>query len=221
MRVLLVEDDRLLGDGLSAGLRQDGYAVDWIRRGDEVLPALENSQFDLMILDLGLPGMDGTEVIKQVRKNNHSIPILILTARGTLEDRISGLDIGADDYMVKPVDIEELNARLRALSRRSYGKADPVLGYGDILLDPASHTVTRAGQGVELSPKEFSILHILIQQPGKIVPRSRLEESLYGWNESIASNAIEVHIHHLRKKLGTELIETIRGVGYVIGKMLS
>lgn len=221
MRILLVEDDRLLGDGISAGLRQDGYAVDWLRRGDEVLPALEGSQFDLLIIDLGLPGVSGTEVIKRIRRKNLNIPVLILTARGTLEDRVSGLDTGADDYMVKPIDIEELSARIRALSRRSHGQSTPALSYAGITLDPAVHSVTRDGVAVELSPKEFSILQTLMQQSGKIVPRTRLEESLYGWNESVASNAIEVHIHHIRKKLGSDVIETVRGVGYAMGKTTS
>lgn len=218
MRVLLVEDDRILGDGIASGLRQEGYAVDWITNGKDVVPSISSGHFDIMILDLGLPGMDGTEVLKDIRRKQYNLPVLILTARGTLQDKIMGLDTGADDYMVKPVDLEELSARIRALTRRPQGQAAPILTYRDITLDPAAHTVTKNNECIDLSPKEFSILHALMRQPGKIIPRNRLEETLYGWDESIGSNAVEVHIHHIRKKIGTDYIETVRGVGYVIGR---
>lgn len=218
MRILLVEDDPQLGDGLSVGLRQAGFAVDWVRDGQSADHALASESFDLLVLDLGLPRLSGMEVLRQTRRRGQQLPVLILTARDATGDKIAGLDAGADDYLVKPIDIDELAARIRALSRRSGGRAIPLLSHGDLLLDPAAHTVTLAGSRVELSAREFSLLQLLLENTGRVLTRSRLEQSLYGWHEEPDSNALEVHIHHLRKKLGTELIRTLRGVGYTIPK---
>lgn len=218
MRILLVEDDPQLGDGLSVGLRQAGFAVDWVRDGQSADHALASESFDLLVLDLGLPRLSGMNVLRQTRRRGQQLPVLILTARDATGDKIAGLDAGADDYLVKPIDIDELAARIRALSRRSGGRAIPLLSHGDLLLDPAAHTVTLAGAGVELSAREFSLLQLLLENTGRVLTRSQLEQSLYGWQEEPDSNALEVHIHHLRKKLGTELIRTLRGVGYTIPK---
>lgn len=218
MRILLVEDDPQLGDGLSVGLRQAGFAVDWVRDGQSADHALASESFDLLVLDLGLPRLSGMEVLRQTRRRGQQLPVLILTARDATGDKIAGLDAGADDYLVKPIDIDELAARIRALSRRSGGRAIPLLSHGDLLLDPAAHTVTLAGSRVELSAREFSLLQLLLENTGRVLTRSQLEQSLYGWHEEPDSNALEVHIHHLRKKLGTELIRTLRGVGYTIPK---
>lgn len=218
MRILLVEDDPQLGDGLSVGLRQAGFAVDWLRDGQSADHALASESFDLLVLDLGLPRLSGMEVLRQARRRGQQLPVLILTARDATGDKIAGLDAGADDYLVKPIDIDELAARIRALSRRSGGRAMPLLTHGDLLLDPAAHTVTLAGARVELSAREFSLLQLLLENTGRVLTRSQLEHSLYGWHEEPDSNALEVHIHHLRKKLGTELIRTLRGVGYTIAK---
>ncbi len=218
MRVLLVEDDKLLGDGIRAGLQQDGYAVDWVNDGIAAENALATETFDLLVLDLGLPGRDGLQVLQHQRQKGHDIPALILTARDSLDDRIRGLDSGADDYMIKPFDLEELSARLRALLRRSKGRATPKLQLGELLLDPAAHQVTYQGQPIELSPKEFAVLEALMENAGKVVSKNRLQETVYSWDQDLASNAVEVHIHHLRRKLDTDLIRTIRGVGYMIEK---
>ena len=219
MRILLIEDDYSLGDGLMVGLRQAGFAVDWLRDGVAADHALASESFDLVVLDLGLPGLSGMEVLKRARGRGLTLPILILTAQDATGDKVSGLDAGADDYLVKPVDIDELAARLRALARRSAGRAAPVLRHGDIELDPAARTLTRAGQLVELSGREFSLLLLLLENTGRVLSRSQLEQSLYGWSDEPDSNALEVHIHHLRKKLGGELIRTLRGVGYSIPKL--
>ena len=219
MRILLIEDDYSLGDGLMVGLRQAGFAVDWLRDGVAADHALASESFDLVVLDLGLPGLSGMEVLKRARGRGLTLPILILTAQDATGDKVSGLDAGADDYLVKPVDIDELAARLRALARRSAGRAAPVLRHGDIELDPAARTLTRAGQPVELSGREFSLLLLLLENTGRVLSRSQLEQSLYGWSDEPDSNALEVHIHHLRKKLGGELIRTLRGVGYSIPKL--
>lgn len=218
MRILLVEDDPQLGDGLTVGLRQAGFAVDWVRDGQSADHALASESFDLLVLDLGLPRLSGMDVLRQARRRGQQLPVLILTARDATGDKIAGLDAGADDYLVKPIDIDELAARIRALSRRSAGRAVPMLSHGDLLLDPAAHTVTLAGEKMELSAREFSLLQLLLENTGRVLTRSQLEQSLYGWHEEPDSNALEVHIHHLRKKLGTELIRTLRGVGYTIPK---
>ena len=218
MRILLVEDDPQLGDGLTIGLRQAGFAVDWVHDGHAADLALLSENFDLVVLDLGLPKLSGMEVLSRARSRGQRMPILILTARDATGDKVSGLDAGADDYLVKPIDLDELTARIRALTRRSAGRADPLLTHGDIVLDPAAHSVTLAGQAVELSSREFSLLQMLLESAGRVLTRSQLEQSLYGWRDEPDSNALEVHIHHLRKKLGSELIRTLRGVGYTIAK---
>lgn len=218
MRILLVEDDLPLGDGLTIGLRQAGFAVDWVRDGQAADHALQSETFDLVVLDLGLPKLSGMAVLTRARSRGQAVPILILTARDATGDKVSGLDAGADDYLVKPIDLDELAARVRALTRRSAGRADPLLAHGDIVLDPAAHTVTRAGRVVDLSSREFSLLQLLLESAGRVLTRSQLEQSMYGWRDEPDSNALEVHIHHLRKKLGNDLIRTLRGVGYTIAR---
>ena len=216
MRILLVEDDPQLGDGLTIGLRQAGFAVDWVKDGNSADHALQSETFDLVVLDLGLPRLSGMEVLRRARGRRQTLPVLILTARDATGDKVSGLDGGADDYLVKPVDLDELAARIRALTRRSAGRAAPLLTHGDLALDPAAHSVTLAGAPVDLSSREFSLLQLLLENVGRVLTRSHLEQSLYGWRDEPDSNALEVHIHHLRKKLGSELIRTLRGVGYTI-----
>ena len=216
MRLLLVEDDPLLGDGIRAGLGQDDYTVDWFKDGRSAEAALKSEHYDLMVLDLGLPDKSGLEVLKTLRAAGNDLPVLILTARDAVSDRVAGLDGGADDYMVKPFDLDELSARLRALQRRHSGRARSDISHGDILLDPAAHSVTLAGRNVDISPREYAVLHMLLENEGKVMSRSRLEDGLYSWDGEVESNAIEVYIHHLRKKLGSALIRTIRGVGYII-----
>lgn len=218
MRLLLVEDDKSLGLGIVNGLRQVNYAVDWVQDGDAATSALAAENYDLMILDLGLPKRTGMEVLDHVRGRSVDLPVLILTARDSISDRIAGLDRGADDYMVKPFDLDELNARIRALTRRKGGRRSPVLAHGEIEVDPAAHTVTKNGKVVDVAPREFAILQTLLENTGRVMSRTRLEESLYSWKDEIDSNAVEVHVHHLRKKLGAELIRTIRGVGYIVDK---
>lgn len=218
MRLLLVEDDPLLGDGIRVGLSQEGYTVDWITDGHTAISALNSEPYDLALLDLGLPRCSGLDVLKDLRERGNDMPVLILTARDTVEDRVKGLDLGADDYLTKPFDLDELNARIRALLRRSKGRASPLIIHHGIELDPASHKVTYHGQPVDLSRTEFSILELLLSEAGRVQSRSRLEQALYGWDKDIDSNAIEVHVHHLRKKFGNALIRTIRGVGYIIDK---
>ncbi|MFN3751254.1 MAG: response regulator [Thiobacillus sp.] len=215
MRILLVEDDRLLGDGLAAGLAQAGYAVDWLRDGEAAVAALSAERFAAVVLDLGLPRRDGLSVLQWLRSRHDATPVLILTARDHLEDKVRGLDLGADDYVLKPFDLDEIAARLRALVRRAHGRPEPVLTLGDVALNPAARTVTRAGGMVELTPREFDLLHLLLQNAGRVVTRRTLEEQLYTWSDAVDSNALEVHIHHLRKKLGGDLIRTVRGVGYL------
>lgn len=218
MRILLVEDDAVLGDAVQIGLSQEKYTTDWVKDGHSASLALKNETFDLMVLDIGLPQRSGLEVLKELRDAGNTIPVLILTARDTISDRVQGLDTGADDYLTKPFDMDELVARIRALLRRSSGRASPVLTHGMITLDPASHQVTNNGAVIELSGREFAILQVLLEFSGKVMSRSRLEEELYGWSSDVESNTVEVYIHHLRKKLGSSLIRTIRGVGYMIDK---
>ncbi len=215
MRILLVEDDRLLGDGLQAGLTQAGYAVDWLRDGDAAVAALSAESFAAVVLDLGLPKRDGLSVLKWLRQRRDATPVLILTARDQLQDKVRGLDLGADDYVLKPFDLDEIAARLRALVRRAHGRPEPVLAFGEIELNPAARTVTRGGEPVELTAREFDLLHLLLENSGRVLTRRSLEEQLYTWQDAVDSNALEVHIHHLRKKLGNELIRTVRGVGYM------
>jgi len=219
MRILLVEDDALLGDAVCVGLTQAGFTVDWVKDGKSALAAASVGWHDLVVLDLGLPGISGQQVLSALRKEANDITVLILTARDTVDQRIAGLDAGADDYMTKPFDMDELSARVRALLRRRAGRAVPLLNHGDIILDPAAHVATQRGEPVSLSHREFSMLQLLLESAGRVLSRQHFEESLYGWDEEIESNAIEVHIHHLRKKLGSDLIRTVRGVGYTIDKV--
>jgi DNA-binding response OmpR family regulator len=216
MRLLIVEDDPLLGDGIQAGLKQAGYSADWVRDGVAGDQALANEKYDAVVLDLGLPRLSGLDLLRKLRGAGNTVPVLILTARDRVADRVAGLDGGGDDYLVKPFDLHELAARLRALVRRSHGQASPVLRIGALEVDPAAHTVRFDGAPVELSGREFAVLHALALNAGKVMSRDRLEQSLYGWGEEVESNAIEVHIHHLRRKLRPELIRTVRGVGYTM-----
>ncbi len=216
MRLLLVEDDPMLGSGLQAGLRQAGYTVDWLQDGLGADQALSDEVFDLVVLDLGLPRLDGIEVLRRLRQRGNDTPVLVLTARDAVSDRIEGLDCGADDYLIKPFDLDELNARLRALKRRHAGRSAPQIHHGNLTLDPAARSVTRDGTQVTLSQREFVLLLLLLENSGRVLTRERLENALYGWEGETESNALEVFIHHLRKKLGAELITTVRGVGYMI-----
>ena len=220
MRILLVEDDELLGDGIRTGLRHYGYTVDWVKDGRSAHRVLTtpHEDFDVIVLDLGLPKMSGLDLLKSIRERHITVPVVILTARESVEDRVKGLDAGADDYLTKPFDLDELCARMRALQRRSKARANPVIAYGDIELDPASHTVQQAGKDVPISRREFALLQKLLENTGRVISREQLNQTLYGWGENIDSNALEVHIHNLRKRFGTQLIRTIRGVGYMISK---
>lgn len=216
MRILLAEDDALLGDAIQAGLKQSGYAVDWMKDGVSADQALSTEPYAAVVLDIGLPRLSGLEVLRRLRNRNVPIPVLILTAMDAVDSRIKGLDTGADDYLVKPFDMGELTARLRALLRRASGKPEPLLQAAGLTLDPASHRVLFQDKPVELSAKEFAVLHALMLNAGKVLSRAQLEEQLYAWGNEIESNAVEVHIHHLRRKLIPGVIETIRGVGYLL-----
>jgi two-component system response regulator QseB len=216
MRLLLVEDDAMLGESVRRGLQQQGHAVDWVRDGEAADLAMASEPYDVVLLDLGLPRRGGLDVLRSARRRGDRTPVLILTAQDAVADRVGGLDAGADDYLGKPFDLDELSARLRALHRRSGGRATPVLESGRLVLDPAAHEVLLEGVPVSLSPREFSLLQLLLEHPGRPVSRARLEESLYGWGEEVESNAIEVHVHALRRKLGAESIKTLRGVGYMV-----
>lgn len=216
MRILLVEDDELLGDGLAAGLRHCGYNVDWLRDGESARAALATEDYAALVLDLGLPRLDGMAVLRLLRAEGNAIPVLILTARDTTWDKVGGLDSGADDYLVKPVDLDELAARLRAVTRRGSGTRAPLLKFREVELDPAARRVRVLGQPVEVSAGEFVILERLMRHVGKVISRAQLESALYGWGEGAESNVVEVHIHHLRRKLGADLIRTVRGVGYLM-----
>ena len=216
MRLLLVEDDRMLGASVQRGLRLEGHAVDWVEDGEAAADALRAEPYDLLLLDLGLPRRGGLEVLRELRRGGERTPVLVLTARDAVADRVAGLDAGADDYLVKPFDLDELNARVRALLRRSSGRAEPVLEVAGLRLDPAAHEVTLDGVPVTLSSREFALLEALLERPGRPMSRTRLEERLYGWGEQVESNAVEVHVHSLRKKLGSRFIQTLRGVGFVV-----
>jgi two-component system response regulator QseB len=218
MRVLLVEDDELLGDGLRTGLIQVGYTVDWTKNGLAADQALQNETFDLVILDLTLPKIDGISLLQKMRARGNTTPVLILTARESVEERVRGLDSGADDYLTKPFDLDEVCARLRALQRRFASRALPQIIHGNLTLDPASHLVTLDEENITLPRREFALLHILLENEGRVLSREHLTQSLYGWGEEVDSNALEVHIHNLRKKFGQEFIRTIRGIGYMIEK---
>lgn len=216
MRILVIEDDTLLGDAVQTGLRQRGFGADWVKDGVAAELALRAGTFAAVVLDLGLPRLDGTDLLRKERARGSKVPVLILTARDAVEDRVRGFDFGADDYVIKPVDLDELAARLRALVRRSRGEAAPVLEAGALRLDPAARSVLYAGNPVELKAKEFNLLQELLLNAGRVLSREQLEERLYAWGEEVESNAIEVHVHHLRRKLAPKLIRTVRGVGYML-----
>ena len=218
MRILLVEDDPLLGDGLRAGLRQLGFLVDWVRDGEAAERELRAEPYGAAVLDLGLPLKDGMDVLVSIRRAGIALPVLVLTARDAVPERIRGLDVGADDYVLKPVDLHELAARLRALVRRAHGQPQERLCALDVVLEPASRSVTKAGLPVPLAAREFDLLHALMLNAGRVLSRDQLERHLYSWGQEVDSNAIEVHVHHLRRKLGASLIQTVRGVGYLLAR---
>jgi two-component system response regulator QseB len=214
MRLLLVEDDAMIGEAIRAGLKREGFTVDWVHDGESASRVLRMEPFDLLLLDLGLPRKGGLEVLTTARAQGQELPVLIITARDAISDRVEGLDAGADDYLVKPFDLDELAARIRALLRRKSGRTAPAIEHRGVVLNPATHTVTRDGREIALSPKEFALLRLLMERPGTILSRARIEERLYGWSEEVESNAVEVHIHGLRRKLGADFILNVRGVGY-------
>lgn len=217
MRILLIEDDPSLGSSLQSWLQLDGYAVDWLQRGDQAATALATHEYQCVLLDRGLPGLDGDAVLQALRAKGAGqahLPVILITARDTLADRVQGLDLGADDYLVKPFDLEELSARVRAALRRGAGQQAPELRHGEVTLDPAAKRVTRAGEPVNVTAREFAVLQALMRRPGHILSRAQLEEALYGWGEEVESNAIEVHVYNLRRKLGSGLIRTVRNQGY-------
>ncbi|TCJ15793.1 response regulator [Parasulfuritortus cantonensis] len=215
MRILLVEDDELLGDGLQAGLRHCGFQTDWLRDGESARLALASEEYAAVVLDLGLPRLDGLSLLRLLRGAGDDIPVLVLTARDATTDKVVGLDSGADDYLVKPIDLDELAARLRALIRRAGGSSAPTIRVGDLVLDPAARRVYLDAVPVEVPAKEFAILEMLMRNAGKVISRAQLESALYGWDEGVESNAVEVYIHHLRRKLGHSRIRTLRGIGYL------
>jgi two-component system, OmpR family, response regulator QseB len=217
MRILLAEDDPMIGAGVRTGLGQEGFAVDWVKDGHAAQLALAEKVHDLVVLDLGLPRQDGLAVLASMRRRGDARPVLILTARDAVDDRVAGLDAGADDYMTKPFELTELAARIRALRRRGGGRASPVIRHGDLELDPATHELRDRGTPIALSAREFAILEALLARPGAILSRRQLEETVYGWKDEVGSNAIDVHIHALRKKLGAMAIRNVRGVGWTIG----
>jgi two-component system response regulator QseB len=219
MRVLLVEDDAMIAQGLQAALRQAGYAIDWTRDGESAAAALQSAVFDLVLLDLGLPGRGGLDILRELRRRGDSTPVIILTARDELQARVDGLNAGADDYIVKPFDLDEVTARMRSVLRRVSGRGDSSIQHGELRLDPLAHTVERSGVPVSLSAHEFRVLEALLQRPGAVLSRGQLEDRLYGWDDAIGSNAVEVYIHGLRRKLGSESIRTLRGVGYFVPKV--
>lgn len=214
MRLLLVEDDQMLGQALKTGLTQSGYTVDWLANGESAVKALRTDVFDLMVLDIGLPGMSGVEVLHGIRREQNQMPVMVLTAYDAIEDRVIGLDAGADDYLVKPFDLDELLARLRAITRRKGGHLSSEIRVGQIILDTAAHTLVINGKEMPVSNKEYQLLEYLMTRPGQVIQRSHLESILYGWDGKIESNSLEVYIHNLRKKIGAENIATVRGVGY-------
>lgn len=218
MRILLIEDDPMIGKAVRAGLGQAGFVVDWVGDGRSAELALANGVYDLAILDLGLPRKDGMAVLSSLRALGNSMPVLIASARDTVRDRIAGLDAGADDYVLKPFDLDELVARVRALLRRHAGSASPLLRCGSLVLDPVRKRVEKDGAAVELSAREFAVLEALMQRPGAVLSREKLEESVYGWGEEVGSNTIEVYLHYLRRKLGTGVIKNVRGVGYRVAE---
>ncbi len=217
MRILLIEDDRMIGDGLKAGLGKLGFAIDWFEEGRQGAEALASAPYDAVILDLGLPGLDGMEILAHWRSRNLDIPVLILTARDALEQRVAGLNAGADDYLCKPFALTEVAARLHALIRRRQGHVTPVLTHGPLVFDPAARSATLDGKPVFLAARELALLELFLQHKGRVLSRETIIEKLYDWDNELESNAIDVHIHHLRKKLGAHLIRTLRGIGYTLG----
>jgi two-component system response regulator QseB len=219
--LLLAEDDNMIGEAVRAGLRRQGFAVDWVRDGVAAEQALLGEAYDACLLDLGLPRKSGLDVLRRLRERGSMLPVLVLTARDAITDRVDGLDAGADDYVVKPFDLAELAARIRAVTRRKGGRAQAIIEHNDVALDPATREVRRGGERVVLSPREFALLQALLEHPGRILSRAQLEERLYGWGEEIESNVVEVHVHALRRKLGTDFIRNVRGVGYRVTPAVS
>lgn len=218
MRLLLIEDDPMIGEGVRKALRQDGFTVDWVRDGRTGETALDEEVHDLVLLDLGLPGKEGLDVLKAARRKGNRVPVLILTARDAVPDRVAGLNAGADDYLIKPFDLEELVARIHALLRRQTGRAEAVIVHGALVVDPAAHAATLSDKTLTLSAREFALLLALLERPGTVFSISQLEDKIYGWDDEVGSNTIEVYIHSLRKKLGSDFIKNVRGVGYMIPK---
>lgn len=218
MRVLLVEDDRMIGESVQKGLRQEGFSVDWVQDGQAAEVALQAESYDCALLDLGLPRKDGIEVLRGLRARHNDVPVVVVTARDAVTDRIHGLDSGADDYLVKPFDLEELAARVRAVVRRREGRAEPLIEHLGLTLNPATREASLEGKPLVLSAREFAVLEALTARPGAILSRAQLEQRLYGWGEEVESNAVEVFVHSLRKKLGADFIRTVRGVGYMVPK---
>lgn len=219
MRLLLVEDDPMIGAAVQNGLRQQGHSVDWVKDGRSAELALIDTVHELVLLDLGLPGKSGLELLAALRKRGLTLPVLVITARDSVADRVRGLDAGADDYLVKPFDLDELSARIRALMRRRSGRASPFIEHGELTLNPATHEVTLRGEPVNLSRREFALLHALLEQPGVPLSRAQLEERIYGWDEEVESNTVEVYIHSTRRKLGAQWIRNVRGVGYMVPEL--
>jgi len=218
MRILLIEDDTMIGDSVRSALKHEGFAVDWVRDGRAAQTTLATERFDLVLLDLGLPQVTGLDVLRGLRAQKDATPVIIVTARDDLASRVAGLDAGADDYVVKPFELEELTARMRAVIRRHAGRADPAIDVGPVTLVPTTRAVSVNGEGVILSAREYAVLEAMMLRPGAILSRAQLEDRLYGWGEEIESNAISVYVHQLRRKLGEDFIHTVRGVGYYVGK---
>ncbi|HKM95213.1 MAG TPA: quorum sensing response regulator transcription factor QseB [Buttiauxella sp.] len=218
MRILLIEDDKLIGDGLNAGLTKMGFTVDWFIDGPQGQSALALAPYDAVVLDLSLPGIDGLDILKTWRRHGRTEPVLILTARDALEQRVEGLQLGADDYLCKPFALIEVATRLQVLIRRNHGQVQSTLNHAGVELDPIKLTVNREGEALQLKPKEFALLELFMRNPGRVLPRALIEEKLYNWDNDVSRNALEVHIHHLRRKLGSGFIRTVHGIGYTLGE---
>lgn len=218
MRLLLIEDDAMIGESVRLGLRQDGFTVDWVQDGKAAETALKSEPYAVLLLDLGLPKKSGLDVLRGLRASNNTIPVLVLTARDAVADRVIGLDCGADDYLAKPFDLDELSARIRALLRRRSGRSETVMRFAELVLNPTTRQAHIGDKEIPLSAKEFALLEALIDRAGAVLSRAQLEQRLYGWNEEVESNAVEVHIHNLRKKLGRDVIRNVRGIGYTLAK---